>query len=120
MSNSNLDENINASKSQIPVAKFLFNQFIASFNAQVDIMFDYIDVSFRLFGSSRDTTLVRLLDELDILRVFLAKNGTLSSKHADIIIGHLRHCLVQDSVAQHILLEKVDGVNWLATDVKTS
>ena len=109
MSNSNLDENINASKSQIPVAKFLFNQFIASFNAQVDIMFDYIDVSFRLFGSSRDTTLVRLLDELDILRVCLAKNRTLTSKHAEIIIGHLRHCLVRESMAQQILKDRVDG-----------
>ena len=38
----------------------------------------------------------------------------------DIIIGHLRHCVVQDSVAHHILLDRVDGDNLFATDVETS
>ena len=75
---------------------------------------------FQIIGSSRDTIIVCLLEELNIPRVFLAKNGTLSSKHTDIIIGHWRHCFVQDSVVQHILLDRVDGGNLLATDVKTS
>ena len=39
-------------------------------------MFNYIDVSFRLQCFSQDTRLVCLFDE---------QNGTLSSKHADII-----------------------------------
>ena len=42
---------------------------------QVDIMFNYIRVSFRLFGSSRDTMLVCLLDELDIRGYFWLRTG---------------------------------------------
>ena len=64
--------------------------------------------------------LVCLLDELDILKVFLAKNGTLSSKHTDIIIGHLRHCLAQDSVAQQTLKDSIDKCHVLATNVEAS
>ena len=74
---------------------------------QLGLMFDYIDVSFRLHGFSEDTLIACFLDELDMLRSFLEKKGTLSSKHTGIIIGHLRHCLVQDTVAQDCLKESL-------------
>ena len=71
----------------------LFKQLFIDRRKQLDIMFNYIDVSFRLHGSSGDTMITCFLDELDMLRVFLAENGTLSSKHTDTIVAHLRHCL---------------------------
>ena len=98
----------------------LFQKLFVDGRKQVDIMFNYIDVSFRHFGSSRVTMIVCLLDELGMLRIFLAKIRTLeTSQHAE-IIRHLRHCPVQDSVAQHILKDRVVGCNMFATDVEAS
>ena len=38
--------------------------------------------------------------------------------HADIIDAQMQHCLVQDTVAQHILKDRVDGCNMLVTNVE--
>jgi hypothetical protein len=64
-------------------------------------------------GFSEDTWIAWLFDEGDMLRVFLAATGTLSSKHADIMLGHLRHCLLQDSVALQMLRNMIEGCNAL-------
>ena len=61
----------------------LFQKLFVEERKQMDIRFNYIDASFRLFESSRDTIIVYLLDELDILRVFMVKNRFFSSTHAD-------------------------------------
>ena len=60
------------------------------------------------------------LCELDMLRVFLAEYRTLSSKHTDTIVAHLRHCLLQHSAAQQILLDRVEGDKSPATNDETS
>ena len=52
----------------------LFQKLFVDRKKQVGIMFNYIDVLFRLYESSTDTMIACLLDELDMLRVFLAKN----------------------------------------------
>ena len=53
-----------------------------------------------------------------MLRVFLAANGTLLFAYT--IIGLLRHCLLQDSVAQQILTYMVVACNTLAEDISPS
>ena len=98
----------------------LFKQLFIDRRKQLHIMFNNIDVSFRLHGSSGDTMIGCFLDELDILRVFLAENGTLSSKQTDTIVAHLRHCLLQDSVVQQVLLDMVEGDKCPATNEETS
>ena len=95
----------------------IFKKLFIDRKEQVGIMFIYIDVSFRIAGPSGDAMAACFLVELDMLRAFLAKEGTLSSKHAGIIIAQLRHCLLQDSEVQNILKEKVDGANMLVTKI---
>ena len=102
------------------VQDFDFQRLFVEGRKHVDLMFTYIGVSFRLMGFSRDTIIACLIEELEMLRSFLAENGTLSSSHTDVIVAHMQHCLVQDTVAQHILKDRVDGCNIPATDTETT
>ena len=74
----------------------------------------------QIIGFSTDTMIACLIDELEVLRSSVAMNGTLSSNQTDIIIAHLQRCLSQDTVAQQILQDRVDGRFTLDNSVETT
>ena len=100
--------------------KVLFKRLFINGRKHVDLMFTYIGVSFRLMGFSRDVVIAFLIDELEILKSFLAENGTLSSAHANIIVAQMQHCLAQDTTTQNLLGKSVDECNMLAANKQTS
>ena len=61
-------------------AVVLFHKLFVDRRKYVGLMFNYMDVSFRLSGYSTDTMIAWLIDELEVLRSTVAMNGTLSTK----------------------------------------
>ena len=61
---------------------------------------------FKLNGSSTNTVVSCLIEEVEGLREFHGQNQTVAFNDKDTIIGLLRHCILHDLVAELTLKNK--------------